>query len=227
MNIVYCLTRNLYDYLLPSIRSLMEHDGDRIQNIFLMIEDDTFPHELPDVCRIINVSGQQHFTRSGANAGTRFTYMAMMRVAYAKYLPEDIDKIIQLDVDTIMCDTLEPIWNIDLTGKWFAGAIEPGKTREKGKPYINAGVMVINLKAIRDEDMTDKFINILNTNRMQFIDQDLWNSFADKGVQFDSRYNETNFTGLSTNPAVVHYAGVGNWYKNKTMFRVEYLDKYR
>ena len=87
--------------------------------------------------------------------------------------------------------------------------------------------MVINLKAIRDEDMTDKFINILNTNRMQFIDQDLWNSYADKGVQFDSRYNETNFTGLSINPAVVHYAGIGNWYKNKTMFRVEYLNKYR
>ena len=227
MNIVYCLTRNLYDYLMPSIRSLMEHDGERIKNIFLFIEDDEFPHELPDVCRIINVSDQTFFTRSGANAGTRFTYMAMMRVTYAKYLPEDIDKIIQLDIDTIMCDTLEPIWNIDLTGKWFAGAIEPGKTRETGRPYINAGVMVINLKAIRDEDMTDKFINILNTNRMTYIDQDLWNRFWDKGVQFDSRYNETNYTGLSINPAVVHYAGIGNWYKNKTMHRVEYLNKYR
>lgn len=227
MNIVYCLTRNLYDHLLPSIRSLMDHDGERIRNIFLFIEDDTFPHDIPDFCRIINVSGQQFFTRSGANAGTRFTYMSLLRVAYAKYLPEDIDKIIQLDIDTIMCDTLEPIWNIDLTGKWFAGAIEKGKTEQIGKPYINAGVMVINLKQIRDEDMTDKFINILNTNKMQFVDQDLWNMFADRGVHFNSRYNETPFTGMSRNPAVVHYAGIGNWYKNKTMERVEFLNKYR
>lgn len=223
INVVYALTRNLYPYLLPSIRSVMDHN--EVDTIYILAEDDELPFELPEPCRVLNVSDQTFFGRSGANAGTRFTYMSLMRVTYPILL--DCDRVINLDIDTICNDSLQEIFDEDLTGKWYAAVPEPEKSRKIERAYYNAGVVVFNLEQMRKDGAAEKLINLLNTNKMAFVDQDAINSYPQYGKVLPVRYNETNYTGKTNNPAVVHYAGIGDWYKNRTMNRVEFLNKYR
>ena len=56
----------------------------------------------------MNVSGQRFFPKDGANSKTNFTYMSLLRVCYTKMLP-DIDKVLQLDVDTVVVDNIDAI----------------------------------------------------------------------------------------------------------------------
>lgn len=232
MEVVYSASRNLYPYLYPSIISLLEHND--VECIYLLLEDDRFPANLPKLpkeCVIINISEQRWFETDGANFRTRFTYLSLMRATYSK-LFRKVKKILQLDVDTIVTDSLQPIWDIDISNAYFAAVPEHLTKYEpdfdlKGK-YFNIGVAVFNLEKIRKDKVDDKIIKDLNTIPFKYIDQDVWNKYgSETAVELPVRYNETFVTGYTDNPAVVHFAGKKNWYMSpEDMFRHEYLDKY-
>ena len=229
MIVVYSASRNLYPYLLPSVMSLLKHNP-QTKKVYLLIEDDHLPYEIPEVCECVNVSKYKEMFIGGKNFHTPYSYLSLIRACYNKVLPRKHDRIIQLDVDTIIEDSLKPLWDIDLTGKWFAAAPElKGSYRPYGSPYYNAGVMVLNLKQIRKDGIEDIMVADLNANRFQQIDQDTWNKYGavDKAVPFDTRYNECFVTGTSMNPAVVHFAGTRNWWRYKEGFRGYYLENYK
>lgn len=227
MVIVYAMTRNIYECLKPSLTSLLEHNSPK--KIYILAEDDELPYEVPKFCEIINVSGQQYFPKNGPNRNSIYTYMAMMRACYTDLLPNE-DKILQLDIDTIICDSLEPLWDIDLEGKWFAACPEYlGKYNPWNNPvYYNIGVCMYNLAEMRKDDAQNKMVNFMNHNRLWCVEQDALQRFAcpDKATEIPLRYNECFCCGYTDDPAVVHYAGTPNWYTNHTIKRREYLDKY-
>lgn len=225
MIVTYAATRNLYPYMLPSIVSLMEHN--EVETIYLLIEDDALPYPTPKQCKCINVSGQTIFPKDGVNYRNRFTYMVLMRTAYTRILP--VGKVLQLDVDTIITDSLEELWNTDLEGKWFAAVNEDkGSFRPYGPEYYNFGVVLFNLDQIKKDGIEDKLIYNLNNKHYQFLDQDAWNEQKDgKVVRLPSRFNECFATNYSDDPAIVHYAGYPDWMTNGTMPRVSYLEKYK
>ena len=133
-----------------------------------------------------------------------------------------------MDADTIICDSLEPIWDVDLDGKWLAACDEKlGRYHPFGEKYWNAGVMVLNLKQMREDNTTQTMVDYLNSFRQPYCEQDAFNfNTQGKVVELDTRYNECFATGYTDNPAVVHYAGRGDWYENKSIFRHEYLERY-
>ena len=229
MIIVYSGTRNLYECMIPSITSLLEHNSS--EKIYILTEDDTFPYELPEMCETINVAPlkDKYFLPNGANMNSQFTYMAMMRIVYADLFP-GYTKILQLDVDTIICDSLQPVWETDLTGKWFAAVPEYlGNYKPfRNEHYYNIGVCLYNLEQMRKDNCLPYMVQLLNYARMMCVEQDALNLFGghDKGVVLPIRYNECFATGRTGNPAVVHYAGYPNWWTDETTPRREYLSKY-
>lgn len=230
MKVAYSATRNLYPYMLPSITSLLEHND--VEKIYLVIEDDKMPFDVPDVCECVNVSGQGYFRPDGPNSRSIYTYMAMMRITYAELFPHE-DKLLQLDSDTIVCDDLTPVWEADLTGKWFAAVPEYlSRYRPFGAGiYYNIGVCLYNLAQLRADGAVPKLVTWLNTTLASCVEQDALNLFGvyreARAVTLPTRYNECFATGASDDPAVVHYAGYPNWMENRDMPRLEYLDKYR
>ena len=92
---IYSGSRNLYPHMATAAKSLIANSP--VDRVWFLIEDEEFPIEVPDMVRTIDVSGQQYFNPNGPNMKTQFTYMALMRVCYAKLLPET-DKVLQLDV---------------------------------------------------------------------------------------------------------------------------------
>ena len=132
MQVVISGSRNLYPYFPVLYESLFAHDKD--VTLWIMAEDDKLPYEVPDNVRVVNVSGQTIFREDGPNSRSPFTYLAMIRAAYpllfngGSYggmpkLPK-LDRVISLDCDIVCCDTLKPIWDADLTDKWFGAVAE-------------------------------------------------------------------------------------------------------
>ena len=80
MNIVYAMTHHVYWWILPSIRSLAEHEPDA--RVFILAEDDELPFELPMPAEIINISGQEYFPQSGVNYYNDFKYINLLKVRY-------------------------------------------------------------------------------------------------------------------------------------------------
>lgn len=171
--VVYAGTRNIYHDMLVSAKSVLYNNG--ADKIVFLIEDDTFPEELPPCITTRNVSGQTIFPHNGPNYKSMWTYMVMMRMALTKLFP-DLERIVTLDHDTIVHKPIDLLWTIDLSGYYFA-AVEETQIRNRNHPYFNFGVLVHNLSALRD-GTDDAIIHSINTTRHTYCEQDAGNSIC-------------------------------------------------
>ena len=205
----YAATRNLYDKLLPSLKSLLANSD--VEKVYLLIEDDKFPVELPQEVECINVSNQKYFRNMSPNNVYPWAYMCMMRAALYKVLP-DVDVVLSLDVDTIVDGDISGIW--DLVGDNYMAAVpEPSRSDDK-HTYFNAGVVVYNLEKMRD-GMGDRVLKALNWQRHVFLEQDCLNELCRGKIRaIPSAYNACQFTKASENPKIVHYARLPNWFNH-------------
>lgn len=202
----YCMTRNLYEKAIPSIKSLLINGKPDV--VYLIIEDDEFPLKHKKL-KVINVSDQTIFRKDGPNYNSRFTYMAMMRAALFKLLKEH--RVLSLDCDTIVDGDISYLWNLPLDGYYLAAGHEPHKTRD-GFLAINCGVVMFNLKMMRD-GKGDEIIDALNTRPYAFLEQDAINEFCQGGIfDFEPEYNVHSWS-VKTNkaPVIMHYAGYYDW----------------
>ena len=227
MNIVYAATRNLYDPMKVAIRSLLDHN--RPDMIYILAEDDALPYDIPAPHKIINVSGQTAFPANGPNSNSQFTYMAMMRILYVDLMPE-VDKVLQLDIDTIVCDDLEPLYHIDLLDKWVGCCPEYfADYKPFNRQYYNIGVCLYNLAQLRKDNVVPLMVQDLNLNRYMCLEQDMVNKYGvplGKVMPIPIRYNDSFCCGHVDNPAVVHFAGFPDWFINPYIPRREYLERY-
>ena len=226
---VYSGTKNLYPHMVTAAKSLAANSS--VEKIYFLIEDDKFPEALPPLIETINVSGQTWFPAGGPNMKSQFTYMALVRACYGKLLPEDLDKVLQLDVDTVVVDNIDELWEIPMGGKWCIACEERNNNYWKpyGMQYYNVGVTMFNLKEIRRCGIEDEIIRWLNTTETRFVEQDAWNKFGAprKFIEMDPRFNECYCNGYTDRPAIVHFAGFKNWWDDRKAPRKEYYRKYR
>ena len=199
---VYTGTRNLYKHMIPAVKSLICNSD--VEKVYLLIEDDTFPYDLPGMVQAINISNQRYFPQDGPNMNNYYTYMAMIRVAFSKIFP-DLDRILSLDVDTIVVDDISDIWDLEFGDCYLAACHE--KHRTKGLHfYANAGVALFNLKLLRETGKTNEMIQMLNSKKYWFLDQDVMN-IACQGYIYDlpSEYNVNHYTEAAENPKILHH----------------------
>ena len=206
---VYTGTRNLYEHMVPAVKSLLANSD--VDKIYLLIEDGEFPYELPDMVETMNVSGQTFFPPDNPNSKSRFTYMAMIRVAFTKIFP-DLNKILSLDVDTIAVKDVSEIWDAPIGENYIAACYEPDRST-KDYLYTNAGVCLQNLRKLRDSRKDDLLIEKLNTEEHKFLDQDVQNIYLQGGIyNLPSMYNFNEYCAPTQDPRIVHYAGQPAWF---------------
>lgn len=220
---VYAGTRNYYPHMIPAVTSLFENSS--VDKVYLLTEDynDDFPYRFPYNIEAFNVSIQSLFPISGKNYNTKWTYMTLMKVALPLMFPE-FDKILYLDVDTIVDKNIDALWDIPLDGYYFGAVRETHKTMG-GKPYFNAGVLLINAKELRSSGMCFQLINALNTKEYQFSEQDCINDLCrDKILELPGDYNVTWFNDPPEDKKIIHYAAVDKW--DDTELYNKYMDIY-
>ena len=203
----YTGTRNLYKGMVSACKSLLANSD--VDKIYLLIEDDEFPYELPDCIETINVSNQTYFRKSSPNMQSTFTYMAMMRATFALMFPQ-YDRILSLDVDTIVVDDISILWDAPLDRYYFCASPEWHRTRN-GKIYTNIGVCMYNLAKLRD-GKAQEVIDELNSIRYPYLEQDVFN-YRCQGyiLPMQGDYNANEWVKHGEHPKIIHYAGIKEW----------------
>ena len=220
---VYTGTRNVYQSMLTSAKSLLCHTA--VDKIYFLIEDNTFPFQIPDTIECIDVSPIEavfkdtptdgNVTCPTPNYNNPWTWMCLVR-AFFPELFERTDQVLSLDIDTIIEQDISDLWDTDLDGYYLAGVPEPQRQRKSTDPiYINFGVVLMNLKKMREDGIQQKVIDLLLTTKLDCPEQTAYNRIcANRILPLDAEYNHTAFshiTGESQNPKIVHYAGQKFW----------------
>ena len=209
---VYAGTRNLYPYMVNSAKSLLNFSN--VEKIYFLIEDDIFPYQLPNMFQCINVSNQtyiKHNPRVQLNTD-KFSFMVYIRAAYTKIF-NNLDKILTIDVDTLVQDNISDLWDLDLKNYYLAAVPENQPANGYNNPYVNMGVAMLNLQKIRQDQIDDKIINALENQYFHYNQQDAFNKFCyNKILLLSSDYNHFYNSAIPKNEKIIHFAGVSNKY---------------
>lgn len=98
--------------------------------------------------------------------------MAMYsRVFIPNILDDNIEKIIYMDIDSVVEGSLQEVWDIDLDNDLIAGVVDtiPNTYKEiigleKDDIYINSGFLLVNIKQWRIENIIDKLLTFIKEN---------------------------------------------------------------
>ncbi len=97
------------------------------------------------------------------------------------------DKVLYLDGDVIVLKDLTELYNTDIEDYYAAAAqdLESTWIDKRKEPYFNNGVMLINLKKMREDNIETKLINYKKNDKInRFMTQDAFNTVLYKKVKF-------------------------------------------
>lgn len=202
--VVYAGDHRVYDMMLASAKSLLAHT--HVDKVFFLIDRDTFPSPLPPVFQCINVSNQSIFDRNGPNIMNWYGVMTTLRAGLTRILPSDVDTVLWLDPDTVVCDDICDLWNVELDNKYFAAVEEVRNHNHSLKPYFNAGVMLMNLRKFREDGMDKKVIDEINTVKYEHLEQDVLNYLCHMHIRrLPSCYSDSYVSAPCTHPFIQHF----------------------
>ena len=203
---VYAGTRNVYEQMYVSMKSLLLNTP--VDLVYLLIEDNKFPYPVPKNVQVCNVSGQQFFEPGSPNYNTPWSYMELLRCCLGEMLPESCQQVLWLDIDTIVDGDITELFEMDMTGYFYAGAMEPKKSNMFFR-YINTGVCLINLDLLRDWNKEHELISFLNNYGFTWPGQDVINLLCQGRIKIiDSEFNASAWTTSCHRPKIVHYAAI-------------------
>lgn len=140
-------------------------------------------------------------TKNSPNLKNNYTPYTLARL-YADKIPSIPEKILYLDTDTIMHGDISPIFDTELENYEFAAASDfLGKFFIRYN-YQNAGVLLLNMKKIRETKLFERSRNLIRTKKMAFPDQDALNKLVKNKKFFSTKYNEQRKLHKKT---VVHH----------------------
>ena len=142
---------------------------------------------------LINITDIFMGETPGANLATRFTPMCMLRL-YADLIEEIPERILYLDCDVLCCRDFSDFYRIDLESYDLAGAPDRYGRFFLSKPlwkhnYLNSGVLLFNMRRIRENGLFAECRKKCSKERMYFPDQSAINALAKKRI-VPRRYNE-------------------------------------
>ncbi|MEI6470099.1 MAG: glycosyltransferase family 8 protein [Betaproteobacteria bacterium] len=241
MNIVCATDGNYMRHCVAMLNSLWNLNQDPDLHVYLIF-DNANSHELS-----LAVSHLRHLLPGfsllqaspkpleGFPVNGHATVATYFRLLLPELLPMSAEKVIFIDADTVVTDSLSPLWKTSLQGHSLAAVPEHRiSCKDHGHEfgsYFNAGIMLIDLKKWRESNLLQRG-RIFASNypeRMRHWDQDVLNHvFKNDWLPLPDRWNACpHLFGLTpeykgydyvftadekeavSNPAIVHFAGPG------------------
>lgn len=266
---VFISDNNYYYYLKVVIASMLENNDSEIK-IYVIdngIKDNNKKNLQTFIKNYSNVNLEFITLSKNINSIKMYREGKTSSAAYSKLflsslLPENLNKILYFDCDSLITDSLEELWNINISNYYAAVVLEnvPDiiKTKinfRKEDNYFNTGMMLINLKKWRDDQIEKNFVKILEKYKNEFIyyDQGIINIVLKNKIkvidikynlvsQFLNNYNINQIITSQTtqkyynenmidyarkNPVFIHFTGHYQrpWLNKETLFRKTY-EKY-
>lgn len=236
MIVVYTTSHNVDQYLPTALNSLFTHNPDAF--VYIIAEDDKIDCiKRTKNIKIIPKSNIPDFPLDeGPNCNANA--MQMSRCWLPQILTED--KVLYLDIDTLVLDNLDDLWNMDISDYAIAAWPEdrddelimdwcmPPRKRMRESKYINSGVVLFNLKYIREHYIDEKWFTILKTVKLPLPDQDAINLACDGHIAYlDTIYNFGNINYKNIPPIedakIYHMLNYKFWNNQNSGYKYYYL----
>ena len=177
---------------------------------------------------------------------------------YRVFLPEllpDVARVLYLDADVIVLESVAPLWEVDMTSKLVAAVTNPLDPQSVDRPtplvmgshgYFNAGVMVFNLELMRSEASSRALLEYGRSHADELVwrDQDALNVvLGSSRVALHPRWNCMNgifvfpwsaevlgaeaVAEAREKPAIRHFEGPGPYKPWHYLCEREWRDVYR
>ena len=263
MNVLVTLDAGYLGPLTVMLRSLLDnHDCDL--DVYVMNSGLTMEHLEQVRCGVEAYCGAEDTKRMGlidvkvdpkmlenAPITDRYPQEMYYRIFAAKFLPQELDRVLYLDPDMVIINSLDSLYQMDLGEDWFAAASHVGPVLEKINgirlqseepgPYINSGVMLMNLEKLREEQDVQQVFDYIERMKDALIlpDQDVISAlYGGKIREIDHyRYNMTervyaaeqldpipsaiNERWVIRNSSVIHYCGINKPWKEHYLGKLD------
>ena len=167
------------------------------------------------------------------------------RLLSSKILPADLHRIIYLDPDILVINSIVPLWELDLEGKMFAASVHEGLTDIMSSinnirlgtstGYFNSGIMLMDLDQMRKKIKITEITQAIEEHHDTLIlpDQDILNYLYGEDIlkipetrwNYDARAfsvyltrstGEINTEWVMKNTSILHFCGKPKpWQKEK------------
>lgn len=221
LNIGYGVDDNYVRYMLVSCISFINNNG----NINIHIVTDGISKEYIDLIRLYSERYKVAFTiyminsldiklpiiNNGLTIGTYF------RIFFPYFL-DNVERLLYLDADVICCGNISDLFYIELADNIIAAAPDVIKMQERIRDlkirnshyYINAGVLLINVRKWIDENIDIEIIKAIEKygKKIRYEDQDAINIVLDGRIRYiSSEYNCIDMRGDKAAKAkILHFA---------------------
>lgn len=210
MNILLSADNNYAPLTGVLIQSLLKNNEKEFDEISIFVLDGGISsnnkNKLQTICNSFNIKTNLNFIQYGniedivgMKMSTSISFTSYARLFAESLLPKDIDKVLYLDVDAIIVDSLKEVYNLDIS-EYYVAAVE-----DMGPEYINnflglpeftthynAGFLLINLKKWREDNLERKFIDCIveHNGQVYHNDQGVINIVCkDKILKLSLEYN--------------------------------------
>ena len=123
------------------------------------------------------------------NEGAYCTPYTLLRLL-ADLIPEIPDKILYLDIDMMANKDIAELYNVDISNYEYAAVKEKYGSVFIWPDYINAGMLLLNIKKIKETGLLEKARHLIKTKKMLFADQDAIYRSTTKKLLLPRKYNE-------------------------------------
>lgn len=114
------------------------------------------------------------------------------------------DKLLYLDVDILFNRDITLLYNIDISGYEYAAARDHYGKYLINPNYINAGVLLLNMKEIRKTGLLAKARDLIKEKKLVFADQSAVYRSTTKKKMLPQRFNDQKF--LHKHTVVRHFS---------------------
>ena len=128
---------------------------------------------------IIFIDFEKYKKYLNLNMEWQISISSYARLFVASMLPSNIDKVLYFDCDTLIVDSLDELWNQDINDFYVAGVCDtvPSNTKQaiglnSTDFYINAGMILINLKKWREDNLEKRLLDFIDDHNGNVIHHD-------------------------------------------------------
>ena len=172
-----------------------------------------------------------------APVSKRFPITMYYRLFAYLYLPKNVNKVLYLDPDIIVDKNIIELYNLNMNGYCYAGAthvkglvklfnnMRLGLT--KNDPYINSGVLMLNLNEIRKGKIREKDIyKYISSNKYKLClpDQDILSKLYIRRIKLidakiynvsEKMVNRYGYNWVEQNSKIIHFCGKNKPWNDK------------
>lgn len=261
-NVLFTVDKGYLSHLTVTLRSLIKSNGDKFFNVYIMSADLSEDLLAPLKTEFGN---RARFKIIEMNDGEFDGFPTVKRYPVAIYyrifapllITDDIERILYLDCDIIVRGDIDLIYMQDFCGNFYIGCTQVRNFLrrfntvrlgvEKDYVYLNTGVVVMNVKALKNALNIEeiKEFTLKNKHKMIFFDQDIICKFfgdkikladtkrfnlSDRRIRIENLYlpdgQKIDEKWIDENAVILHYLGRNKpWKKSYRGVLLKYYDE--